>query len=625
MNSDGTPQKLITDKENTKINMDSTQSLDEEAVGFINIPGRGKLQTQIFETRTRVHCYFDPDEATWLRLPIAWELNSPVVMYLINLVKDVCPTWRDDADILAALRVSNYNVDDCVNIYHSTIGKSVSSAGEESNTNLTNSACKVGNSDFVQSGTQKIYDHNYYELVKEVEILKKQIHKISTELQHEKKAHERLKLFIQSQKSDKQSNSFKFQGLSGEIHSSFIRTKEICQDVKDILHGSKHILEDFTNTLCPLLRKTKRLYTEQNERLKETKAVYRLESQQRRLIYNRLIEIRGNIRVFCRIRPSNCINSSHSWLKCNDNGELFACLPNASRRKYKFDNVFHANASQTDVFKEIRDIIASSIDGYNVCIMAYGQTGSGKTYTMEGHPNDPGIYILSIRELLRLAKERRKTDFQLSISILEIYNENIVDLLNTNGMCDTVEIRHNGSLVNILGATWMRVSNENDMHTAISLGQKGRHVASTKLNTNSSRSHLIVSVSVIGTNRISGTISRGHLTLCDLAGSERVEKSEATSAERFNEATHINLSLSALAQVFMALRNNQLHVPYRNAKLTQMLQPCLGGDAKTCLIVNINEDPASMSETLSSLQFGTNARQITLGPAKAHITNIYHN
>ncbi|VDQ03953.1 unnamed protein product [Trichobilharzia regenti] len=149
-------------------------------------------------------------------------------------------------------------------------------------------------------------------------------------------------------------------------------------------------------------------------------------------------------------------------------------------------------------------------------------------------------------------------------------------------MCDTVEIRHNGSLVNILGATWMRVSNENDMHTAISLGQKGRHVASTKLNTNSSRSHLIVSVSVIGTNRISGTISRGHLTLCDLAGSERVEKSEATSAERFNEATHINLSLSALAQVFMALRNNQLHVPYRNAKLTQMLQPCLGGDAKVC-------------------------------------------
>ncbi|OON15569.1 kinesin motor domain protein [Opisthorchis viverrini] len=134
------------------------------------------------------------------------------------------------------------------------------------------------------------------------------------------------------------------------------------------------------------------------------------------------------------------------------------------------------------------------------------------------------------------------------MSILEIYNENVVDLLSPANSCEPVEIRHSNQSVSIVGATWVPVKDEVDMHNAISMGQRGRHVAETKLNSSSSRSHLIVSVCVVGTDRISGAVSRGQLTLCDLAGSERIEKSGVTSGERFQEATYINRSLSALAQ-----------------------------------------------------------------------------
>ncbi|VDP76756.1 unnamed protein product [Echinostoma caproni] len=509
----------------------------------------------------------------------------------ILIFNDVCPGWGDDADILAALRVSNYNVDDCVNTYHSSIGR------DETFTpplvGSSRSAVKSSSHRSILSSKPKSQDTGddaHRELSAEIEKL--------IAYQHERKKRETkvIEKVITPLRLD--------QPLQ--------QLKVFCQDVRDILHGSKHLVEDFVNTLVPLIKRGHRIFYEQNERLLDTQALYRLEAQQRRLTYNTLIELRGNIRVYCRIRPMDTINSNPTWLSANENGELIAYLPNAGRRKFQFDHVFHVEATQEDVFSEICDIIASSVDGYNVCIMAYGQTGSGKTYTMEGPPDKPGVNILSIRELLRIINERQKVSFDLTMSIVEIYNENVVDLLSPTNSCDNVEIRHTGSAVSVVGATWVRVKNEADMQQAISLGQKGRHVAETKLNSSSSRSHLIVSVCVVGTDKISGAVSRGQLTLCDLAGSERVEKSGVTSGERFTEATHINLSLSALAQ---------LHIPYRNTKLTQMLQPCLGGDAKTCLIVNVTTDLSSLSETLSTLQFGASARQVALGPAKAHVTN----
>ncbi|TPP57242.1 Kinesin protein [Fasciola gigantica] len=473
----------------------AAQPWDEDRVEFVNIPSRGKLQTQIFETRTRVHCYFDPDEATWLRLPIAWELYSPAARHLVNLVKDVCPGWGDDADILAALRVSNYNVDDCVNTYHSSIGR------EEAFTPPLVDSTKTEQKPTLHRPTvtakrksQDQTDEAYHGLAAELEKLKHELSFTALELSKEQAAHEQLKIAYQHEKKKRDSKALEKVIMPLRLEQPLQQLRVLCQDVRDILHGSKHLVEDFINTLVPLIKRGHHMFYEQNDRLLETQALYRLEAQQRKLTYNTLIELRGNIRVFCRIRRmDNCIANSN-WLTANENGELCAYLSNTGKRKFQFDHVFQVDASQEDLEK-------SKVKTSIFCFLI---------------PN----FRSSIRELLRIINERQKVSFELSMSIVEIYNENVVDLLSPTNTCDAVEIRHTGP------------------------------------------------------------------------------------------------------SVFVALRNNQLHIPYRNTKLTQMLQPCLGGDAKTCLIVNVTTDMNSVSETLSTLQFGASARQVALGPAKAHVTNI---
>ena len=151
------------------------------------------------------------------------------------------------------------------------------------------------------------------------------------------------------------------------------------------------------------------------------------------------------------------------------------------------------------------------------------------------------------------------------------------------------------------------------------LGDSNRSVGATKMNTNSSRSHLLLLLKLHGTDRVTNAVTRGTLTLVDLAGSERISKTEATG-QRLVEAAAINKSLSALGQVFAALRTNAMHVPYRNSKLTQLMQSSLGGDGKACLFVNVSPLASNLSETASTLQFGSAAKQVELGKAKQNIT-----
>ena len=155
---------------------------------------------------------------------------------------------------------------------------------------------------------------------------------------------------------------------------------------------------------------------------------------------------------------------------------------------------------------------------------------------------------------------------------------------------------------------------------AISGGQN-RSVGATKMNTDSSRSHLLLLLKLHGTDRVTNAVTRGTLTLVDLAGSERISKTEATG-QRLVEAAAINKSLSALGQVFGALRTNAMHVPYRNSKLTQLIQSSLGGDGKACLFVNVSPLASNLSETASTLQFGSAAKQVELGKAKQNITQV---
>lgn len=204
--------------------------------------------------------------------------------------------------------------------------------------------------------------------------------------------------------------------------------------------------------------------------------------------------------------------------------------------------------------------------------------------------------------------------------MLEIYNENICDLLSQNGN-KQLEIRSQGKAVTVPGLTEIEVFTEADIKNTILFGEKNRTVASTKMNTESSRSHLMVILRLNGMDSISGAVSSSTLTLCDLAGSERISKTEATG-QRLVEAAAINKSLTALGQVFTALKTNSMHVPYRNSKLTHLLQPSLSGQAKACVFVNISPDIKEIGETISSLQFGSSIQQIALGKPTPHISNV---
>ncbi|KAK1316721.1 Kinesin-4 [Acorus calamus] len=274
--------------------------------------------------------------------------------------------------------------------------------------------------------------------------------------------------------------------------------------------------------------------------------------EENRLLYNQVQDLKGNIRVYCRVRPflpGQCdAQSSVDYI--GENGNIMIVNPHKqgkdARRVFSFNKVFAANVTQQQVYADTQPLIRSVLDGYNVCIFAYGQTGSGKTYTC----------LVSVR-----------------------CTRDVFDLMR--------------------------------------IGLANRAVGATALNVRSSRSHSVLTVHVQGKELVSGSTLRGCLHLVDLAGSERVNKSEAVG-ERLKEAQHINKSLSALGDVIFALAQKSSHIPYRNSKLTQVLQDALGGQAKTLMFVHINPDVHATGETISTLKFAERVASIELGAAHAN-------
>lgn len=240
--------------------------------------------------------------------------------------------------------------------------------------------------------------------------------------------------------------------------------------------------------------------------------------------------------------------------------------------------------------------------------MAYGQTGSGKTYTMMGTEENMGVNRRAIREILRVCQDRASDyEFDIRVSLLEIYNEKIIDLLSRDSVdkqdCDLrqdPQTRHNY----VTNLTTRPVKAIDDIVHALEDGEKNRSTAATKMNSHSSRSHLLLTITVDSLNHLTSVRSQGKLTMVDLAGSERLSKTEATGP-RLVEAAAINKSLSALGQVFTSLRTGQSHVPYRNSKLTHLLQDSLGGDSKCAVFVNVSPAATNLAETIGTLNFGT--------------------
>lgn len=253
-------------------------------------------------------------------------------------------------------------------------------------------------------------------------------------------------------------------------------------------------------------------------------------------------------------------------------GEVKVANEKSREKSWEFDEVFSYASTQPQVYAEASALVTSVMDGYNVCIFAYGQTGSGKTFTMVGPPEDRGVNLRALDELLAKAHGRADEYVDtISVSILEVYNEEIHDLLVDSGSSDKLEVRQSEQGNYVPGLTTLPVQSMRNVLDLLAVADRNRSVATTNMNEHSSRSHMMLQVTIASQNLQTGTSTRGKLNLVDLAGSERLNKSGA-EGKALKEAQNINKSLSALGDVIAARAQKQSHVPFRNSTLTYLLQ-----------------------------------------------------
>ncbi|KAJ6885649.1 kinesin-like protein KIN-14C isoform X1 [Populus alba x Populus x berolinensis] len=380
--------------------------------------------------------------------------------------------------------------------------------------------------------------------------------------------------------------------------------------------------------------KQKRTVRELQERLAETENQLVEGEKLRKKLHNTILELKGNIRVFCRVRPvlpDDGAGSEPPVISYPTSTEALGrgidVIQSAGQKyPFTFDKVFNHDASQQEVFVEISQLVQSALDGYKVCIFAYGQTGSGKTYTMMGRPEAAGQKGLIPRSLEQIFQTSQSLmaqgwKYKMQASMLEIYNETIRDLLSTNKSSSTENgapgkqytIKHdaNGNTY-VTDLTIVDVCRMEEISSLLRQAAQSRSVGKTQMNEQSSRSHFVFTLRISGVNEGTEQQVQGVLNLIDLAGSERLSRSGATG-DRLKETQAINRSLSCLSDVIFALAKKEDHVPFRNSKLTYLLQPCLGGDSKTLMFVNISPDPASVGESLCSLRFAARVNACEIG------------
>ncbi|CAE7400049.1 KRP95 [Symbiodinium natans] len=336
------------------------------------------------------------------------------------------------------------------------------------------------------------------------------------------------------------------------------------------------------------------------------------------------------VKVVVRVRPlsSKEISEGREVIVTMDTKRGVAILhrPGGTDRDAKdftFDAVFGADMTQQQIFDDTAaDILDSVMDGFNGTIFAYGQTGAGKSHTMSGPQDGPpelqGLLPRSFSHIFNnIDTTSQDTTYLVRGSYLEIYNEEIRDLLSKNpkGRCELKDNPQGGVYVKDLSAFVVKSTEE--MHQILQTGLANRAVSATQMNETSSRSHSIFMITVeqcaMGMDG-EGHIRVGKLNMVDLAGSERQSKTGATG-ERLKEATKINLSLSALGNVISALVDGKSsHIPYRDSKLTRLLQDSLGGNTKTVMVANIGPADYNYDETMSTLRYAYRAKSIKNKP-----------
>ncbi|XP_072822336.1 kinesin-like protein KIF25 isoform X7 [Vicugna pacos] len=431
--------------------------------------------------------------------------------------------------------------------------------------------------------------------------------------------------------------------------------------------------------------------------LQEMTERYQQERRERRRLHNTLVELRGSIRVHCRLRPvlpfddefrgpgsqnspvsgavAHALDDETILVECSRPGRPLI------NKTYTFERVYGPAESQRAVFEDVCPLLTSFLDGYDVCIMAYGQTGSGKSFTMLGPrpeqdpalPSGPhghlGIIPRAAGEVFRLLAENPSRRPEVDVSVVEVYNNDICDLLAkdscavvSRAKCQVLTTTEGRKEVS--GLTRESVQSAVELMTLVAAALRLRTKQATAVHADSSRSHLVITVTLTaaasscstadrqsdqsppaelrgptprrpapgrrpGAARTVSSVSprtRGlgqgsqgpggqvlsKLQLVDLAGSECVGVSGVTGSA-LRETSLINRSLAALADVLGALSEGRGHIPYRNSTLTHFLQDALGGDAKLQVIVCVSPCQKHVAETLQSLGFGARVRQVERG------------
>ncbi|KAI0761109.1 P-loop containing nucleoside triphosphate hydrolase protein [Irpex lacteus] len=327
------------------------------------------------------------------------------------------------------------------------------------------------------------------------------------------------------------------------------------------------------------------------------------------------------VKIAARLRPpiTGEINDEGVQVQLGENGVSYICVPNprdvSQVFKFPFTSCYGHDSTQEEIFdNDVRPLVDIVYSGVTVTVFAYGVTSSGKTHTMQGTRSQPGIIPRAVEALFQKQSGLQRYRAQLAVSYMEIYKDEVYDLLVDRDNAPKLPVRENeAGVVFVANLTALPVASYEDFERIYARASKHRSVASTNLNRASSRSHAILTITVTISDPVENKTLSGKLNLVDLAGSEN-NKMTGNDPSRMAESSAINKSLSVLGQVVHAINQGASRIPYRNSKLTRLLQDALGGSSVGLLICNLAPGVKFRQDTLNTLNFAVRTKNIENKP-----------
>jgi kinesin family member C1 len=438
------------------------------------------------------------------------------------------------------------------------------------------------------------------------------------------------------------------QGKLDSLESQLSTSRSECDRLRSSISSTSEQLETVSKDLATTrekLRVTKDLGEDRYKKIQELEKVAskqqesvdyldsksRDDEEVRRKLSNTIQELKGNIRVYLRVRPPTPeeldASVQYQFSRTDDslleivstqNKELSGCKNAPEKRyNYKFDKVFAPEVSQDSIFKEMNQIVRATLDGCNTCIFAYGPTGSGKTHTLEGTDGNLGMIPRSVEFLFEHSYKMAEKgwDFKFVTSYIEVNQDTMRDLLYRQkaGMPaqdeKRFEIKHDSEgRVFVANMTMHQVVAPHEIVELLQLAQQNRETIANWAE-RSARSHTVFQIRIHANNRKNDKSFSSQLNFVDLAGSEKVLVPPA-------QAATMNRGIYVLNEVISALANKEKNVPYKTSKLTYLLQDSLGPNSKTMFFVNVAPGASNLSETLNSLRYAQKVNACEIGTAR---------